>query len=245
MCRRGNTTGAAGVLVEELIRNLGKNIVVCGHFGSDKTNIAVGLSLGIAASGLGCTLVDLDIVSACFRAADAAPILHDAGVDCIVPRYANTNLDLPALSGEIYSAFADGASTQGRRAVFDTGGSEGAGVLGRYLPFLTQSGYSMIYIVNMYRPLTSSPAAAAGDLWEIEAHSRLRVTHIINNSNLGQKTTLADIEASLGYAGKISGLTGAKLLCTTMYSRDICDALSRRYRDMTFCVLPDSTRRLF
>jgi hypothetical protein len=231
--------------VRRLVGRLGQNSIICGHFGSGKTNVSVGLSLAIAAAGYRCALVDLDIVNPYFRAADAALILKDAGVECIVPQYANTNLDLPALGGEIFSVFARGESDPGCYAVFDVGGSEGAGVLGRYLPYLRQQGCSVICVVNMYRPLTSMPETAAADLRETEALSGLRVTHIINNSNLGRETSSAHIEESLEYTREISRLIGAGLLYTTMHSRIFCDALSRKYPDMTFCTLPDSTRRLF
>ena len=231
--------------MKRLLGRLGQNIIVCGHYGCGKTNVATGLALAIAAAGYRCTLLDLDIINPYFRAADAASMLKDAGVGCIVPKFANTNLDLPALSSEIYSVFAGRESDPGCRAVFDVGGSEGALVLGRYAPYIRRLGYSLVCVVNMYRPLTSSAPAAAVDLRDLEPLSGLEVTHIINNSNLGRETSPGLIEASLKYARDISRLTGAKLLCTTIHNKAFCDALSRKYSDMTFCTLPDSTRRLF
>lgn len=229
--------------MNHLLNKLSRNIVVTGHFGSGKTNLSVGLALGLGA-GPG-ALVDLDIVNPYFRAADAAPLMKDAGIDCFVPRYANTNVDIPSLGGEIYSVFVREETTPGYRAVFDVGGDSGASALGRLRSHLIRFGYSIIFVVSMYRPLTSDPESAVADLREIEEYARLCATHIVNNSNIGAETTLSDIEASLPYARKISELTGLPLLCTTLHSRDYRDALARKYPGDLFVTVPDSTRRLF
>lgn len=225
------------------IGTLARNIIVCGHFGSGKTNVSVGLALGLG-RGSG-ALVDLDIVNPYFRAADAAPLMKDAGIDCLVPQYANTNVDIPSLGGEIYSVFAKEESNPEYRAVFDVGGDSGAAALGRFREYFFRFGYSMIFVVSMYRPLTADPESAVADLREIEAISRLAATHIINNSNIGKETTAADIAASIDYAKKISELTGLPLLCTTLHNREFCDSLSREYPGLDFLPIPDSTRRLF
>ncbi len=229
--------------MEGLFNMLARNIVVCGHFGSGKTNVSVGLA-AVLPRGNG-ALVDLDIVNPYFRAADAAPLMKDAGIDCLVPQFANTNVDIPSLGGEIYSVFAKEETNPRYRTVFDVGGDSGAAALGRLRGQLTRLGYSMIFVVSMYRPLTSDPESAAADLYEIEAYSRLKATHIINNSNIGKETTLPDIEASFEYAGKIAQLTRLPLLTTTLHSREFYDTLVQKYPGMSFTVIPDSTRRLF
>ena len=67
------------------------------------------------------------------------------------------------------------------------------------------------------------PETAAADLRETEALSGLRVTHIINNSNLGRETSSAHIEESLEYTREISRLI-RRATCATMHSRIFCDA---------------------
>ena len=47
-----------------------KIIIICGHYGSGKTNIAVNLARLFSENGKKVALVDLDIVNPYFRAAD-------------------------------------------------------------------------------------------------------------------------------------------------------------------------------
>lgn len=228
-----------------VLKKLKCNIIVCGHFGCGKTNVSVGLALAQArVSGRG-ALVDLDIVNPYFRAADAATLMKDAGIDLIVPRYANTNVDLPSLGGDISSVFAREGADPEYRTVFDVGGDNGAVALGRYNAAFTASGYSMIYVVSKYRPLTADVSDAVADLREIETYSRLRASFIINNSNIGAETTLNAVENSLGYAEEIAAAVGIPLLCTTLHSKEICGDLRGKYPGHNFAVIPDSTKRLF
>ena len=55
-------------------------VVVCGHYGSGKTNVAVNLAVDAAEKGDTVYLADVDIVNPYFRAADAVSMLEDAGV---------------------------------------------------------------------------------------------------------------------------------------------------------------------
>ncbi len=229
--------------MNSVLDKLSRNIVVTGHFGSGKTNVATGLATALE-RGSG-ALVDLDIVNPYFRAADAAPLMRSAGIDCIVPQYANTNVDIPSLGPEIYSVFAREEANPSYRAVFDVGGDNGAAALGALRPHLVRLGYSMILVVSAYRPLTSDPESAAAGLPEIEVLSGMRATHIINNSNIGRETTAADIEASLAYADEISRILALPILATTLHSRDFHKILSQKFPDRNFVVIPDSTRPLF
>lgn len=229
--------------MKNIVNKLARNIVVVGHFGSGKTNVSVGLSLGLE-RGKG-ALVDLDIVNPYFRAADAASLMKDAGVDCLVPQFANTNIDIPSLSGEIYSVFAREENDPQFRTVFDVGGDSGSAALGRIRGHLDRFGYSMIFVISMYRPLTSDPESAIADLKEIEAYSRLKATHIINNSNIGKETALTDIENSIVYAKKISEISGLPLLSTTLHNHEFYEILKEKYPDIIFTQIPDSTHRLF
>ncbi|MDE6934021.1 MAG: hypothetical protein K2P26_00275, partial [Oscillospiraceae bacterium] len=67
-----------------------------GHYGSGKTNIAVNYALLLAREGKQAAIADLDIVNPYFRTKDSAAELDAAGVALISPRFANSNVDLPA-----------------------------------------------------------------------------------------------------------------------------------------------------
>ena len=80
-----------------------KIIIVCGHYGSGKTNVAVNLALQYKSAhhDRDVALADVDIVNPYFRAADAAKQLSDAGVRPIIPAFANSNVDIPSLPAEL------------------------------------------------------------------------------------------------------------------------------------------------
>ena len=125
-----------------------------GHYGSGKTNIAVNYALLLAREGKKVCIADLDIVNPYFRTKDSASVLQQAGVELISPRFANSNVDLPALPAEGYRLVQD-HSVYG---VMDIGGDDrGAYALGRFTPFiLKENNYRMAFVVNFCRPLTTT-----------------------------------------------------------------------------------------
>ncbi len=187
-------------------------IIVAGHFGTGKTNVAVSLAL---ASGRGAVIIDLDTVNPYFRTADSVPELNAAGVRTIIPEYSNTNVDIPTLPPEIASVFVSDET-----AIFDVGGDDGASALGVYERDIARVGYEMLYVINMYRPLIADPAEAVSLMREIESYSRLRFTGIVNNSNLGAGTTREVVEASLSYADEVSRLTGLPVVLTSVIGEE-------------------------
>ncbi|MCD7775924.1 MAG: ParA family protein [Firmicutes bacterium] len=189
----------------------GKNriIIIAGHYGAGKTNVAVNAAEYLAAccGERKTAVIDLDTVNPYFRAADSADYLRSIGVHVIVPEFANTNVDIPVLPAEISSVFYSDET-----AIFDVGGDDGSSALGVYAADIEHVGYEMFYIANMYRPLISDPKDAAADLYEIEGYSRLKFTGIINASNLGDETTADTIAGSSAYAKELSDITSLPLV---------------------------------
>ena len=177
-----------------------------GHYGSGKTNIAVNYALHLAREGEKVCIADLDIVNPYFRTKDSAQELAQAGVELISPRFANTNVDLPALPAEAYRLVED-KSVYG---IMDIGGDDrGAYALGRYVPMMKQeNNYRMVFVANCYRPLTRTPEEALEVMGEIETACGLQFTCICNNSNLGTETTAQTVMDSLGFIEKLSALSG-------------------------------------
>jgi len=177
-----------------------------GHYGSGKTNIAVNYALRLAQEGKRVCIADLDIVNPYFRTADSAKELSDAGVTLIAPQFANTNVDLPALPSEAYRLIADKTIY----GIMDIGGDDrGAFALGRYAPsILEENSYRMVYVANGCRPLTATPEEALEVMREIEAACSIRFTHLINNTNLGNETTLDTVMDSVDFINKLSSQTG-------------------------------------
>ena len=177
-----------------------------GHYGSGKTNIAVNYAFRLAGEGKQVCIADLDIVNPYFRTKDSASELEAMGIKLISPQYANTNVDLPALPAESYRLVQD-KSIYG---IMDIGGDDrGAYALGRYAGAIkAENNYRMAFVVNCYRPLTSTVEDAVEIMREIEGACGLEFTCIVNNSNLGAETTAEMFLESVDFAERLSSATG-------------------------------------
>lgn len=192
------------------MHKLEQTIIVTGHYGSGKTNLSLNLALKLREQGEAVTLADLDVVNPYFRTADFKDIAKRHDIALLASDYANSNLDIPSLSGSL-DAKLGAAGT----LIIDVGGDDaGAFALGRYAPRIAEKPYSMLYVVNAYRYLMQEPQDAADLLAGIEKASRIKATHIANCSNLGVETTAQDIRKSIPYAEQVSALTNRPLLFT-------------------------------
>ena len=192
-------------------------LLLCGHYGSGKTNIAVNLAQAIKKEYPIVTLADLDIVNPYFRSKDSATDLEEAGIRLICSNYANSNVDIPALPSDLYALTDD----RRMRAVIDIGGDDrGALALGRLAPsILEENDYEMLMVINCYRPLTRDAASTVEVMREIEGAGGIRFTALVNNSNLGVETTAKDILASVSYANEVASLSGLPVIMTTVDER--------------------------
>ena len=192
-------------------------LLLCGHYGSGKTNIAVNLAQEIKKEFPTVALADLDIVNPYFRSKDSAAELEAAGIRLICSNYANSNVDIPALPPDLYALTDD----KQMRAVIDVGGDDrGALVLGRLAPaILAEDDYEMLMVINCYRPLTRDAASTVEVMREIEYAGGIRFTALVNNSNLGVETTKEDVLASLRYAEQVAAMSGLPVVMTTVDER--------------------------
>ena len=104
--------------MNELIRDT-QYLVLTGNYGSGKTELALNLALQFAPQ-FRTTLVDLDIVNPYFRSGEKAEEMRAAGVRMLMPTYAMTTVDIPALPAEIQSVF----EVPSDRVIFDVGGDD-------------------------------------------------------------------------------------------------------------------------
>ncbi len=164
--------------------------IFAGHFGSGKTEIAVNYAFYLAKQGLKTAIVDLDIVNPFFRTKDAEEALKKAGIKVITSMYANTNVDVPAVSPEIYSVFED----KSYYVVLDIGGDDlGAKAVSRFRQEITEDEYQFFFVVNAMRPFTDTVEKMEQMLFEVEESSRIKTTGVVNNTNLMNITTADDL----------------------------------------------------
>ncbi len=191
--------------------------IICGHYGSGKTNVAVNLALNLKKTNPNVAIADLDIVNPYFRTKDSAKELQAAGIRLICSDYAGSNVDIPALPQDMYAITDD----KGLISVLDIGGDDrGALALGRIAPeILKENNYEMLLVINCFRPLTRDAQSVLEVVNEIECAAGIKFTGIINNSNLGVETTAEDVINSKKYAEEISKATNLPIVLTTVDER--------------------------
>ncbi len=164
--------------------------IFTGHFGSGKTEVAVNYAIKLSTVHEKTAIVDMDIVNPFFRTADAKAPLEEKGIWVVLPIYANSNVDIPALPAEINSVF----NKKEYHAVFDVGGDDiGALALSRYKEEISSEDYDMFFVINTKRPFTDTVPKIEEMIDSIEASSRMKVTGLVNNTNLLQYTTKEDL----------------------------------------------------
>ncbi len=189
-------------------------LLLAGHYGSGKTNIAVNMALSLKRAKKDVLIADIDIVNPYFRTKDSQRDLDAAGIELICSPYANSNVDIPALPQEIYRV----TEKRDSFAIVDIGGDDrGALALGRLADAIKEeNNYEMFLVVNVYRPLTKNLEDMLEIIREIEAASKIPFTAIVNNSNLGEETTAQDVLDSVPLVEEIAKACGLPVKMTTV-----------------------------
>ena len=195
-----------------MLDKLSNLILVTGHYGSGKTNLAINLALDLKRQGRDVTIADLDIVNPYFRTADFEELTEQNGIELMKSDYANSSLDMPSLTMALDTKIEGGGTL-----IIDVGGDDvGATALGRYAPRLKKYSFDMLYVVNKNRLLIEDPAETAVLLEEIEVASRLKATAIVNNTHLAHETEPSIVLDSVEYAKAASAYCELPLLCSTI-----------------------------
>ena len=196
--------------------------IVIGAYGSGKSELSVNLALNMRKESPDkkVLLADLDIVNPFYRSADAGKILQENDIRLISPMYANSNVDAPVLSGEVYVIFDD-ESYQG---VFDIGGEDmGATILGSMKSRLDKIDADLLMAVNIKRPFTSTVDEIIIMASELQEASKLKITGFINNSNLLEQTTADDIFEGEKILLEVQERTGIPLIMTSFMEGVLTD----------------------
>ena len=206
--------------------------IFCGHFGRGKSEIAINYAIKCAEEGKNVSIVDLDIVNPYFRTNDARKLLEKHGIEVIAPEFANSNLDMPTVPGEIMKVFNNPQNT----VIFDVGGDEdGAFALGRYMERFKAEGYQLHLVVNQKRPLTET----AEDIYtigkEIEKASRLSVTDVWNNTNIGKLTDAGVLADSVQTVSRAAMMLGVGVACCCGLDR-VLEELPKEACDKKFII---------
>ena len=180
---------SSGAVVYE-IRGIMKRVtILTGAFGSGKTECSVSLARSAGRGGEQVVLIDMDIVNNYFRSTFQEDKLAADNVTLIATDCAKSRSDMPVVSPEVFSVFA---GNDDRQIIMDVGGDDiGARALGQFKGRLDGLGddLDVLCVVNTFRPMTDTAEHILAMIDKIEKSSRLKVTGLVNNSNLSIKTT--------------------------------------------------------
>ncbi|MBQ3373680.1 MAG: cobalamin biosynthesis protein CobQ [Oscillospiraceae bacterium] len=192
-----------------------KMYVLIGNYGSGKTELALNFAIQAAANGDRTELLDLDMVNTYFRLTEPGRLMRMKDIRVVSPNFTNSSVETLSLPAEVQSAFAMDWDT----VVFDVGGDAvGSTALGRYhqdFEALEPGDLQVLNVVNTRRPLSGTVEKIIRLQEEMEAHSRLKITGMINNTNLAQMTTPEELRDGYEMIRQVSEKTGVPVLYTS------------------------------
>ena len=177
--------------------------ILMGNFGSGKTELTVAIAKKKKQEHSNVILVDMDIVNPYFRSSSQEAFLKSEGISIIKPTFALSNVDIPALPPQMQSVF----SIPDAHVVIDVGGDEiGATAVARFGPYIApiRDDMQVLYILNPFRPLSSTIEDIQNLYHGIVSRSRLKPDFIINNANLQEFTTIDDLRESWAWVKEAS-----------------------------------------
>lgn len=206
--------------------------IIVGHYGSGKTEFAINYALSLRQSFNKVYIVDLDIVNPYFRTNDVKLKLEKMGLSVIASPYASSNVDVPSLPSDIQRVFDDKEAA----VVFDVGGDDdGAIALGRYKQYFDVEKPELLFVINVFRPMTANAEQIADMVKDIEAVSRLQVTGLVNSSNLADLTTINETVKGQTITEEVSRLTGIPCRYISVIEK-LAKNLPSDYQNKVFCI---------
>lgn len=192
-----------------------KVYVLIGNYGSGKTELALNFAINAARTGARTELLDLDMVNTYFRLAERGKMTEMKEIRLVSPNFACSGIETLSLPAEVASAF----DMDWDCVVFDVGGDAvGATALGRFqrdFAALEPDSLEVLNVINIRRPLAGTVEKIIHLQQEMEIHSRLKITGMINNTNLAQMTGPDELRDGYEMIKQVSEITGTPVKYTS------------------------------
>ena len=193
-----------------------KNVkVLIGNYGSGKSELALNFAMQAAARGERTELIDLDMVNTYFRLTERGKMVEQKEIRLVSPNFACSGIETLSLPAEIASAFV----LDWDNVIFDVGGDDvGATALGRYhedFMELEPGSLEVLNVINIRRPLASTLEKIQRLQEGMQAHARLQITGMINNTNLATMTSVQELRDGYELLKEVSDITGIPVAYTT------------------------------
>jgi len=204
--------------------------IVIGAYGSGKSEFSLHLAKTLNTPEHDVVLADMDVVNPSFRSRDVQEEYSALGIEVIAPEGQFKHADLPMLSPRIKGAVENYAKT----VILDVGGDPaGCRTLGRFVEAVTLRGYEMLFVVNTFRPFTSSVEEVLRMKEQLEFASKLKITEFVCNNNLMEHTTPEVIQEGIEILEECCRLTGLpfrRYLVLDAYADIVPDGLGGKER---------------
>lgn len=155
----------------------------------------------------------------------------------VSPNYACSGIETLSLPAEVASAFVLDWGT----VIFDVGGDDvGATALGRYhqdFVDLEEGALEVLNVVNIRRPLSGTVEKLVKLQEGMELHSRLKITGMINNTNLATETTVEELRDGYEMLREVSDRTGIPVAYTTG-KKELLDVFLAEGHDPKYIGMP-------
>ena len=192
-------------------------IVIAGHYGSGKTELAVSLAMRLSAQQdreyPRLAVVDLDIANPYFRSRERMQLLREHGVSMYADVFQSTGTtaELPALTAALRAPLED----EGCRTIIDLGGNDaGARVLRQFRKYFEGDAHELWAVVNFRRYETLTVEKAREHVEAIAAELQLPVNGLVNNTHLLRETTPDILREGQALAEQLSADMDIPLLYT-------------------------------
>ena len=196
-------------------------IILVGHSGSGKSEVAINLALAFGELPRETVLLDLDMVKPYFRSRLVREELAAAGVELVIPSGDRLYADTPVVPPEVMSHLANHEiqprDAAGKVVIADVGGNDnGARVVGSLSRILNPELTDVLFVVNANRPLTADVEAMSELVGNMSLAAGLEVTGLISNTHLMDETTTEIVRSGLDQAKALALETGVPLrfICT-------------------------------
>ena len=193
-------------------------VIICGNYGSGKSEIAVNLAAQSRLKGMEVKITDLDLVNPYFRSREARVALERIGVQVVLPDRQYMHADLPILAPAVAGMIQQPAEL----TILDVGGDDvGVTVLAALETVLKQKTVHMLQVINLFRPNTGTVEGCLKIKQEIEASSKMKITGLVSNANLIDETTPENIYKGYDLVKAVAKATGLKMEFITASSQMI------------------------
>ncbi len=181
-----------------------------GEYASGKSEVAINRGRELLSPGGKVTLADLDVVEPFYTLGSLKEALEREGLE-VLSRGGEKPYGLGE-TGNLLQPSVRWALRRRGSVIFDVGhGPAGSQALNLVEGFYEDEDARVFAVVNAYRPLTSTPERIARFIPGLG-----RVDGIVNNSHLGEATTLESIHKGAAVVGEGASLAGLPLVAAAV-----------------------------